>query len=1390
MKYVVTTIALMCMFGGCAAAYEPPSYPQDAACLQSIAVSIASDGVGGGPIELTFDLTLRKPLDEQRKLWVYLEKGGLVYHAQVVDPGDTGSWLAGRNITLGPYAVKVPADLAPGEYAVRAGMYKERVTGSAKLTLSPSPQPSPARGEGAVVITTGCFTDKYGTPHYWHINKAHTLIWDGEPFIPAGGMFIYDRDWNLVKAQIDLLKRYGVKNIYLHLGVNQPYVWKGYSDDDYRFFQQTIDYLDANGFTYGIEFQALEAKGPGFSYPGGLGVGHVKTSGTVRVEAKEPTSAVYLVVDEATGRAVTSGEARIVDGKFLEADVTVPKGADYRVIFQADRAGPDGFVMYYWDDKYQTYVKKVRDHYSKVKLGPGFRFLVDPLWNEMNTSHDFIPSAPAFAEQFTRWLEERYGTIEKLNDAWKAVDGGWPTFSAAGYTISIERVEDRKTGKLVQFAYSRSAKRFYTMEACSSQFNYDVREFIGRSLLSYCNDIADVFKQMNDVPVIYKCFSDVDWWHINDTGLASGHDGLGMESYGTGEPMLLFMAIHAFGECEQARKTTWLIVTETGEGNHQDVSLSRNKPIGYSDRLGTMYANYNALISAGAKGVYQYNMIGGRGMQEPWSDSISRDPRQLEWLATYDRILANAAKLVDYKPTVYYRYPAHFRPCSMELWSDPCNDFANMGGWWWREPVERAQNNVWILPSFSLRPETPMFIVNLENKPATERFAEEVTSAVEEGKRLTVIGWRKDLGTIPAIDKYYTDRFAENERGRRFQILKPTPTSRVLNRTWNGHVWNLIDGNLQINSEEVFGKHGYQPQDLAFGPERVIDPYDGVFSELLGVRLLDLGPDMSWLSFNDGGTPVTVITARNGRHEFTLPASRFATYSHASGASAGERQGDRVRIALESPNMTLVKAKFDWGPDGIMVDSLDSKDTVIVRGLSPNEAAPAPLDGPMFAEPWERAKNVPESERKEIEESLARATSGNKSTPLRLAAALDRAENLFYELKTPFIWIEGESAKSHNWNYSSLGALPKLSGNAFLGLETAVEPPRDTGWYASYELYPTREGVYQLWVRENYLSFCSPCAFRIDSGQWVKVPNTLVPHDISVIAHYNAVEDSRQVFAWYHYGSVRLAPGKHVLTIKVDERRPKGTVLTMAEDRPYAKLVDCILLTQRGFVPDGKRKPYYLLDSPSPLPSPARGEGVVTAQPGTLPVGEGVGTVLGENLLPNPSMELDSNGDGKCDGWRPSEDTGLDWTKPDWQNIRMEGLFGIEGVMRSSYAQLRSLKIVGGEKERMWITEPIKTGPSERFLASGWIRTSDTATDSFIRVQWTDWRGQVLHSEVLRPEKPSIEWQEVRSVLTRPKRASAAVFQCVTAAGSKGSAWFDDVVLAASAEQRTISTGR
>lgn len=1292
---LLTFLLIACACTVCAE-YRVPDYPQTPSLVNSISVQVPEQAQIGESIDVKFIADFAVPVPDDARMYFYLVKDAKVYSVSVIEVSEREQ--VGRKpgrMNFGPYKVDIPAGLVPGDYECRAGFYKDGSVALANIVLTgPEPKFDP------LIITTGCFVDKYGVPHYWHINKAHTLFWDGKPFIPAGGMFIYDRDWNLVKAQLDILKKYGVKNIYLHLGVNQPYVWKDYSDDDYAYFQKTIDYLDDNGFTYGIEFQALEAKGYGYSYPGGgARIDHVKTSGKVRAEEKEARSAVFLVHDNATGKVVQTGIAK-VDGNFLEADVVVPKEGDYRVVFAADRPGPNDYTMYWWDDKYHEYEKKVRSHYSRVKLGPGFRFLVDPLWNEMNNNHGFVPSAPDFADQFTQWLEKRYGTIEELNKAWAPVGAGWPTFSAAGSTISIERIDDKTSGRLMQYAYSRSAKRFYTMEACASQFNYDMREFIGRSLLHYCNDIANVFKRMNDVPVIYKGFSDVDWWHINDTGLASGHDGLGMESYGNGEPMLQFMGAHIYGECEQATKTTWLIVTETGEGNHQDACLSRNKTIGYTDRLGTMYANYNALISGGAKGIYQYNMIGGRGCQDPWTDNISRDPRQLEWLATYDRILANATNLVDYRPPAYYRFPGLFNPCSMELCSEPCGDFYNMGGWWWREPVGKSQNNLWILPSFSLRPDAPMFLVNLENKPATVRFAEELTDAVDAGRRITMIGFRKDLGTLPVVDKYYTGKFSTNDRGRKFQVLRPTPNSRILNKTASGEVWNLIDGNLQINSEEVFGRHGYSPENLVIGDERPVEPYYGVFERLLGVQLLDLGPELTGFMFQDGGKTVTVISAVDKPQELNVSLSNATTCRFADGTPAGENSSDGVVVELAPVEKKLVPAKLDFAPEGIMIDSTNCRETVIIEG-----------------EP----------------------------------VALSTAQEAVTGPKPVYIWIEGEDAISHNYNYARMGGIPTLSGGAFLGLETAVEPPSDTGWYATYEFDAPTDGTYQLWLRENYLSFSSPSSCRIDNGKWMHAPNTFVPVDTEVVALYNAVEDERQIFAWYHYGAVDLSAEKHTLTFRVDQPRPRGTLLTMANDRPYAKLIDCIMLAQGDFTPNGTAKPQSLSQS---------------ARPPLL------------NLLPDPSIEFDTDGDEKCDHWTASEKDGLEWTRPGWGNIRLEGLFDINLGLKDAYAEMRALKIISGEKERSWTSVQMKLDDFNKFLAGGWVRKDPSNVPTQLEIQWLDAGDRLLKTDTLRAPAADTEWHEVTAELVRPTGATHAAIRCVVSPADKGTAWFDDMYFA------------
>ncbi|MBP6964370.1 MAG: hypothetical protein KBC96_08195 [Armatimonadetes bacterium] len=1288
-------------------AYTPPDYPQRPMLVESVSVRMPSRAALGSNIRAQFDIRSKEPLPADARVFLYLSLDDRTYVSHVTHPS--------RSVS-----VAVPKDIPSGEYSVEAGVFGEKAAWSGTIRITGAPSPVLRK-----IITRGTFTDKYGVPHRWHINDAHALVWDGVPWIPAGGMFIYDRDWNLVQAQLELLEKYGVKDIYLHLGVNQPYLWKDYSDDDYAYFQKTIDYLDEHGFRYGVEFQALESKGYGYPYVAGGPRVEVTESGKVRAEDKDVRGGYFMVENQATGEMVQHGSVTVSDNKTMEADVKVPGTGKYKVIFLPDKID-DGFVMYYWGGVYEKYRDKVLAHYSKVKLGPGFRFVVDPLWNEMNTRHGLIPSTDDYRQAFGKWLRQRYGTIEKLNAAWKPRDGAFPDFASAASAVSMERTDDRKTKKLIQWVYAPKVDKLYALDATTSQFNYDIREYHGRAILEFCNRIADDFGRIADVPVIYKCFSDVDWWHINDTGSAGGHDGLGMESYGTGEPMLLFMGVHAYGELKQATKTTWLVVTETGEGNHQDASPSRNKGIGYTSRMGTMYANYNALLSGGAKGVFQYYMIGGRGVDQPWTDAVSRDPRQLEWLATYGRILANADKLVDYKPPIYLRLPAHFNQHSMEIYSEPNSDFSNYGGWWWREPIGRSQNNIWIVPEVSMKADVAMHIVNLEKQPASERFADELTQAIEDGKRVTMIGFRYDLGTIPIVDRYYTDRFSTDKDGRKFQVLLPSPSGRgpggegvkVLGQNEKGEVWNLIVGNLQINSKEVFPRHGYQPQDLAVGREKALDPYYGMF-DLLGVKLFDGG-----FAYRDGGDYVTVVETaeavpldkgdrprgRGGSGTSSQPslsrrgvADAFAIpvkpgekvdARYPDGTPAGEVRDGKLHVYLEPVYMKLVRANLPWAPEGIMVDSLAARDAVIIK--SADRIQPSKL------------------------------TSRSTSTG---------------PYSDSSITVEGENPVAHNWNYSRMGAMPNLSGAACLALETAVPPPADTGWYAKYRFRADKPGEYAMWIRENLLGYSSPSSWRIDVGEWHDSPNTLVPRDVEVVTLYNALEDTRQIFAWYHYANVKLPAGDHTLTIKVNEPRGKNMLVTMADDRPYAKMIDCIL-----FGPSHPSHPSY--------PS--------------------------HNLLADNSLEFDEDKDDKPDYWTKSEDSDkLAWTKPGWGNYKIEGLVDINCGMRDSYTGQRALRIDPGPSERSWNSVRLPVRPGVEYELAGFVRSTSTDALGMLSVTWYDSAGR----KIGRTDTTTVgnsDWKRVE--VTDARKASHAVISCVVTPGTNGSVWFDEIVFAGRAK--------
>jgi len=1321
----MNSIILACspfLWAPVALAYEPPAYPQTPPALLAIEPAAPMTARAGATLDLAFTLRLSRDLERPATLFAHLRRDGRVYRVDAFPLFETGRprdgraddhlaagaartrgprpriLRAGGPIRLGPFSMPLPDNLPAGEYEIVAGMYGQPLTARTTITID-----APAPGRPPILISTGTFTDKYGVPHRWHVNEAHTLFWDGEPWFPVGGMFIPDNDWETIKAQLDLLRRYGVRDIYFNVGngMMTPHTWETKSDEQLRYFQRVIDYMDEIGMRYGVQTSGLEAKGYAYDLMGGpdaevlvgdngkavlVGRRDDKSieGSDLLVYRRGVRDAFYLAADTQTGGVAAWGEASIEhderpgeqgrrrpdDHKAVRVPLRgLPTGKLRVSLCVAERRDGWNQNMYYWGGQFDAYAAKMRELYTKVRMGPGFRFAVDLFWNENNLQHGFVPSDPDYRDQFAQQLRDRYTTLDTLRKAWALDDANAiDSFEQAARLLPLRAIDDAKTKVAWAYLIDPHSKKLVRCRFAVSQFRYDLVEAIGQQVRDFHNHIADVFKEMNDVPVIFKCFSGLDWWHINDASgvqplprlhtvserphSKGGFDGLGMESYGVGEPMLTFMGIPAFGECEQATRTMWLVVTETGEGNHQDACPSRNKLMGYTSRLGTMYANYTSLISGGAKGIFQYYLMPGRGEDAFWSDAASRDPRQLEWLGTYGRILANAPRLADYKPRAYYRFPGIFNPNGGLTFSDPYRDYFNTDTLWFGDPAGKLPDGTWVLPTFSLRPRTDMYLINLENSPASLRYAEEAERAITSGQRITWIGYRKDRGTIPSVDRYYTAEFAKDDDGVEFQVLAVPPSARVIAQNKAGQNWNLIDGKLQIISKNVDTGVGWRPDRVHLPPGRYAFDYRGFLRDVLGTTILDTAdPALEAFSYREGDESVTVVSlapgygsvVKLGRNlpPYTLDAtgnvlpppkdgfSRTVTLVQAA-TSAAYADGETIKpapngvrsVVLRPADLTLVKRsdRHRWAPEGILFDTIHARDTVIVR--SDTTATAGGVFAPHFDDPGA---------------TPARSKRSGAETP------------------PACVWIEAESAAESNFNLNVFGGLTGLPGDAMLGLGTAVPPPQPNGYFAKLAFDVPAAGEYQLWVREGYLATASPSRWRIDDGSWHDAPNTLVPRDIRLVAQYNAIDDERMIFAWYHYANVNLVAGRHSLVYSVISQRPKGQQVGLAEARPYAKLLDCIALAPGAFVPNGKER---------------------------APAAKAVGEPVLVNLLANPSLEYDIGGwtaaQQEGDTWKPAElsvDRG--WEKDFWWTyradnegkIRLEGLMDIGGLrVRQSFA--------------------------------------------------------------------------------------------------------------------------
>jgi len=530
-----------------------------------------------------------------------------------------------RTITksvLGAAALCAFASGTPSEAAKR----KAPVQAPAPVPLPP-PAPAPT-------MALQVYRDGQGGNHTWSIDDGHTLSWDSQPYLPVGGAFEphywtdgqTEDNWKADVAALGVLHEHRVLDLYLTSGS------AGLTSIPAAAVQRMIDYLDANGFRYGLEIADCHTSPlTGFVVKPEL-YRQVGPGSTVRFgNLTGLTSAFYGIASTDTQDPIL-GKAKIVDRETAEA---TPRGAgpDDVLLLYPERQFLDGTPESRLPDLWQgydDYRDRLLGYFSHVKLGPGFRFFLDPIVRNLSFEGDVanvVPTSDGYRLGFQAWLVKQYDhNVDDLNQGWGVQQRDLPDFATAARCIPLWNGP-----KGIPVLYDPLKAATYTIINKPKMMGHeweDIAQYRRDSVRGYMNALANVLKKsVANVPVVYRCARDMSIY-VNDSH-EGGFDGLGIMAYGHGTQLSSAASSGGYADIQGWSRPGWLIVSDTLDTGDY---ASKIAP-GYDSRA-VLFNDWDELQNVGARGFFT------AALQRLPVDRFDKAnmvavPDQLSWMSSY-----------------------------------------------------------------------------------------------------------------------------------------------------------------------------------------------------------------------------------------------------------------------------------------------------------------------------------------------------------------------------------------------------------------------------------------------------------------------------------------------------------------------------------------------------------------------------------------------------------------------------------------------------------------------------------------------------------------------------------------------------------------------------------
>jgi hypothetical protein len=332
----------------------------------------------------------------------------------------------------------------------------------------------------------------------------------------------------------------------------------------------------------------------------------------------------------------------------IEVPSTVGKVEPYIYPHKSVPSGTRGSIPDIWSG-YDGYRDRLLGYFSKVKLGKGFRFFLDPLGSQLSLADEtdyLVPDSRAFLLEWESYIRTTYPNIEEAYRAWGLEEAGamGPAELARIYPLCANELT-------IPYMYNPAThKTLRLADVLECRWWYDFLNCRNKSIQYYMNGIANVLKrQVANAPVVYN-------WTMNhpmfiNTQANGGFDGLGISANIRGQRLINRVAVPAYSEVEQSARRLWCIETSAGPELDPDPSVSETSspgiPFASHDLVSQEVVD---LKRAGFKGFFIgsfHDDVSNTGRND-WL----RTPNALDWLRGASATNNSDAREASFSPAV------------------------------------------------------------------------------------------------------------------------------------------------------------------------------------------------------------------------------------------------------------------------------------------------------------------------------------------------------------------------------------------------------------------------------------------------------------------------------------------------------------------------------------------------------------------------------------------------------------------------------------------------------------------------------------------------------------------------------------------------------------------